>query len=86
MSNIHSICTTLIDQLLKGVFEKKRSFSFNGRDAKMYMGLKIYNIMENDTHQTLNLSLASLNPKPKVFFFFFRSLSFLFYCLGMSQL
>jgi hypothetical protein len=51
MSNIHSVTTTLIDQSPKGVFEKKKcSFSFNGRDAKMYIGPKIYGNTKHGAH------------------------------------
>jgi hypothetical protein len=46
----------------------------------MYMGPKIYSIMENDIHQTLNAPFVSLNHKPRFYFIF------LFYCLDRSQL
>jgi hypothetical protein len=57
---------------------KKGLFSFNGWDAKMYMGLKIYGNMKHGTHETLNALPTSLNPKFSLFF------SFPFYFLGMN--
>ncbi len=40
----------------------------------MYMGSKIYGNTKHGAHQTLNVVLASLNPKPTIFLFTLISL------------